>query len=268
MGALSCQYTDYPNEPVLEPPSSPQEEGRDTNKMIYAAVGLVVLAVVLIVFLFSGGESDVGKRYGNGECDFEENCHEHPDDCGCAGGKDCIKFDGDWVCAKIGEGSETTSGQEGENKKQASLLGNKKCDAGENCDDNPLECPCGEGEYCSKSVKACITPFCGDGDCGEGEYPDTCCADCGCVEGGCEICNVVTQVCEVPVPDIDDATAIQFIEEYFMADGKIVQSVELSGYVCAGKAPAVSAVLFLEGEENPIDVQVTESGEVDYYLTY
>lgn len=235
MGAFNRQYSDYPEQPASEPSISPspvQNEPKKSNRRLYISIGVIILILAAVaVFYFSGG-------FGTTE-------QEQP-------GSDVP-----------GSQEETPSdNDEPGNVPPEELEGNRVCDSGENCFDNPGECKCKADEYCFIETKTCSKARCGNQMCETGEYSDNCCDDCGCATPDCEVCNKATHICEIPEANISDAFVIEKVNEFYSDLGYSVSNITVQGSTCTNSQRSKSAAVDVAGIEFRRLVRVTESGEV------
>lgn len=237
MAELVSQYEDFPTEPNpgLGSDSSDQggennEESKNITKIVYVAIGVVVLVIIYLAFFSGGGHStDVGSS-GSGD-----NSVQSP------GGND----------------DSSASALE-------DLSKNGLCDPGENCFDNPGECRCRSGEYCANETKNCTAPVCGNGKCEPLEYADTCCDDCSCAHNDCRVCDNSTHACKAPDANISDDAAMEAVTKYYGDKDILVDNVTVKGSVCVNSSSAKYVVAEISRSKSE-ELRVTESGEVISY---
>jgi len=198
MMALISQYAEVPGESSTQ--SDPNDDGsKNVTKIIYAAIGIVALLVIYFVFFSGGSRSTEGY---------------------------------------LSEDTQTPSGldnlAEAAVEKPAKADASADCGASKNCFDNPSVCKCMADEYCSNETKQCAKPVCGNGNCEPNEYKDTCCDDCGCVDGGCQICNSSSHTCYGQESKISDGQAISAVESYLQDKGLMAEAITVKNSVCSG----------------------------------
>jgi len=230
MALLCGQYGESSRTPS-EGSSGHEGPSKNVIKLVYAAIGIVLL--VIVYFAFFSGPNTLGTDFDSG----------------------------------INTGNPDTSGEVpetgGNTEKLVSLSGNGWCDPQENCADNPKDCICLSGEYCSSEAKKCIKPVCGDGTCGAKEYPSTCCQDCGCTHPACETCDATSGVCKVKEPSISDDSVIEAVRNYYQGKGVSVAGLGILGSSCAYMNETVKLVeVNVSGSDVQERVGVTESGNV------
>jgi hypothetical protein len=237
MATLISQYENFP---LVSSPEQGQDSGgqnpdesKNITKIVYAAIGLVVI-IILYFVLFSGGS--------------HKTTTENSIDTGGSGGI----VDKAGVIASTNKSSTVSSGKNG------------KCDNGENCLNNPQECKCNSDEYCSNETKQCTKPTCGNGICEPKEYSDTCCKDCACNYPDCQICDNNTLACVVREVNISDDSAKDAVREYYLNKGKIVDNIIILNSTCdySENGPLKQAeVSFLDSEYTSL-AAITDGGKV------
>lgn len=227
---------DYP--PQVSPPqesgSQGQDESKNTKKIIYVVIGILVLIIFCLIFFGSGNRESITGVPGDGKCAIEENCLDQPDDCKCRAGTVCSSETKKCVSEESAPLSRDEIANITASRKQqdeaSHLLGNGKCDrAYENCFDTPKECPCAIGEYCSDR-KECVKPKCGNKICELIEGPESCCLDCKCTVAG-QYCNNQTLACAVANMSLTEERAKEVARGYFEGHGFSVVSVESIGVI-------------------------------------
>jgi hypothetical protein len=182
MAVLTRQYEESPLVPLQDPSiqdTSNSNKSGVSKKYLYAGIVLLVIAIVLYFLVFSGSS---GKN-GNSE--------------------------------NISEVSPLTPDNASAINPEDKSHGNKICDTGENCFDDPADCKCAEEEYCSDQ-KICLGPVCGNGKCELYEGPDNCCIDCDCIMPN-EMCNLQTKSCGPLEMNLSEERALEIASKYFEA---------------------------------------------------
>jgi hypothetical protein len=237
MAALISQYEDFPlgSNPKQEQDSSGQttDESKNITKIVYAAIGLVVIVIIYSVF-FSGGS--------------QKTTPENSIDTGGLGD----------LTDKTNLGTST-------NKSSAiNISKTSSCGPGKNCLKNPSDCKCSSDEYCSNETKKCTKPTCGNGLCEPKEYADTCCNDCSCAYPACQICDNKTQACVVREADITDDSAIEAVKEYYLNQGKTANKIIILNSTCdySADGPLKQASVSFLDSNYTILAGITDSGKV------
>jgi hypothetical protein len=201
MAALLGQYTEIPGESSSQTESNSEGESKNVTKIIYAAIGLVV--IVIIFFLFFSGNGHKAAKDSSG--DLESNSNENG-----------------------------LAGNTAENNVSSKTETDSACNSPKNCFDNPGVCKCNPDEYCSDEIKQCKVAVCGNGKCEPNEYVDTCCEDCGCVDNSCQVCNSSAHSCDAAQSKVSDEPAIDAVESYLEGKGLVAENIYVEYSVCSG----------------------------------
>ncbi len=146
-------------------------------------------------------------------------------------------------------------------KPSAPVYGDGICDVTENCLDNPKDCKCSQGEYCSHTKKECVLPICGNGVCESFENSNTCCNDCSCALEQ-ENCNKKTHKCELPDIGISDETVTKLISQYFNSQEKDIEKISKIKTDVFENEIVKSAEVIITGEDRTYLIVVNANGKI------
>lgn len=258
MESFSGQEGGYPDFSPQEVSENPHSE-KNLKKYLYVLIGVVVLAIILFA-LFAGGPPEA--EYGNGECEIEENCLEHPIDCKCKSNEICSQEKKRCI-------RQTNTSSDSNNKGNLSgakaSYGNGICDSGENCLDHPRDCICSSGQYCSKEKK-CVSPFCGNGICeSKKEGADSCCEDCPCPYPECQSCNPQNHKCEMPEFSLSEGSVRSAVMGYYEEKGLAVGSITVKGDTCRSSKIQKQVEVEIIGSDFPEELLISGEGEVSLF---
>ncbi|MGC9310435.1 MAG: hypothetical protein ACP5E4_01790 [Candidatus Aenigmatarchaeota archaeon] len=243
-----AQYDDNPSVYYPEPPSpqqggNPNKPARYAQPFLYVAIGLVLLVAVYLIFFNSSDTHEMEYHYPDGNCDYGENCLEHPADCPCAEGYICspqnIKAN-TIGCVKAGFGQTGNGSIDGK-------YGNGICDPNENCWDCPKDCKCSADEYCSKEERACLKPECGNGICETYESPESCCLDCECLSPSL-FCNETSKSCQSRSMSLSCERALELVRQYYESQGEVVNEANCMDVMDYGGELVQVVEVNVEGE--------------------
>jgi hypothetical protein len=199
MAQFISQYTEIPGEGSSTAETNSEGESKNVTKIIYAAIGLVVIVIIYFLF-FSGSGHKIDKSSG----DFENPST-----------------------------GDALAGDAAKNSTPANPKAENSCSSPKNCFDNSAVCKCSADEYCSYETKSCQRAVCGNGKCEPNEYVDTCCEDCGCADNGCQVCNSSSHTCDAVQSKVSDDQAIEAVENYLQNKGMAADSISVEYSVCS-----------------------------------
>jgi hypothetical protein len=231
MKALTSQYAEFPGE-ASQDSGQNEEESKNITKIIYAAIGIVVIIILYFVFFSGSGRQPDNDYSGSIESPSKE---------------------------------DALAGNNAKNSTPAKSETAIKCIPPENCFDNPDVCKCSNGEYCSNETKKCVAAVCGNGKCEPNEYADTCCDDCGCAYKDCSVCSAKVHKCIVPEASISDDVAIGAAQRYFLDKGLAVENISVEGSVCFNSSVSKLVAAKISGSGQIRELRVLESGEVNAF---
>jgi hypothetical protein len=232
MAALISQYEDFPlgQNPETGKDSNDQtpEESKNITKIVYGAIGLIILIIFYVVFFSGSGHSAANDKP-------LEVSTDKP-------------LSSDLTNKSLAKDTNKSS----------------RCGPLENCFTNPKDCACPSDYYCSNESKFCVKPNCGNGKCEPGEYVDTCCTDCGCAYPNCQECDNKTNICSAREVELSDESAIQAVKDYYLNKGKVTDTIIMINSTCAyyQSGPMKQASVSFSDSNDTQIVVITAEGKV------